>query len=60
MTQEFYDTNSFAVMQESEWLTLVNNLYCSQENGLSLLLNKRIRKTEEHALHDSTNTIDST
>ena len=26
---------------------------------LALLLNKRIRKTKEHALHDSTNTDDS-
>ena len=46
-------------MQDSEWLPLVKDLYCSQEKGLSLLLNKGIRKTEEHALHNSTNTVDS-
>ena len=46
-------------MQDSEWLPLVKDVYYSQEKGPSLLLNKRIRKTEEHALHDSTNTVDS-
>ena len=49
MMQEFYDANiNFC------------NTRDSYEKKLSLLLSKRIRKTEEHALHDSTNTVDST
>ena len=38
---------------------LGKDLYYSQEKGLSLLLKKRIRKTEEHAIHYSTNVVDS-
>ena len=40
-------------------LPLVKDLYYSQEKGVSLLLKKRIRKTEEHAIHNSTNVVDS-
>ena len=46
-------------MQDSEWLPLVKDLYCSQEKRLSILLNKHIRMTKEYALRDSTNTVDS-
>ena len=45
--------------RDSGWLPLVKDLYCSQEKRLSLLLKKKIRKTEEHALHDSTNVVNS-
>ena len=38
-------------MQDSQGHPLFEGLYCSQEKGLSLLLNKTRRKTEEHALH---------
>ena len=62
MTHKFYDTQTDfqSCSQDSGWLPLVKDLYCSQEKGLSLLLKKRIRKTEEHALHDSTNVVVST
>ena len=48
MTQEFYDA-------------YINfcNIQGSEEKRLSLFLNKRIRKSEEHVLHDSTNTVDT-
>ena len=45
-------------MQDSEWLPLVKDLYCNQEKGPHLLLSTRIRTTEEHVLHDATNTVD--
>ena len=45
--------------KDSGWLPLVKDLYYSQEKGLSLLLKKRKRKTEEYALHGSINVVDS-
>ena len=46
-------------MQDSEWLPLAKGLYCNQEKGLSFLLSKRIKKIEEHALHDNPNNVDN-
>ena len=49
-----------SVMQPEFWVASSSkDLYCSQEKELFLLLKKRIRKNEEHALHDSTNVVDS-
>ena len=59
--QVLWHTNWFSAMPLGlcVWLPLVKYFYCNQEKGLSLLLKKRIRKTKEHALHDSTNFVDS-
>ena len=56
---KFYDTQTDfqSCSRNSGWLPLVKGLYYSQEKGLSLLLKKRMRKTKEHALHDSTNVV---
>ena len=58
---KFYDTRTDfqSCGRDSGWPPLVKDLYYSQEKGLSLLLKKRVRKTEEHAIHNSTNVVDS-
>ena len=53
--KEFYDER-FDFMQDPEWLPTPETM----RKKLSLSLNKGIRKTEERALLDSTNVVDST
>ena len=61
MMCKFYDAqiDFQSCSHDSGWLSLVKDLYCNQEKGLSILLKIKIRKTEEHALHESTNVVDS-
>ena len=61
MTHKLYDTRTdfHSWSCDSGWLPLVKDLYCSQEKRLSLLIKKRIRKTEEYALCYSTNVVNS-